>query len=48
MGKKCSSKIFLAGRDLIVNSASHLRRNISNFFFLPLYASEITMNRGTR
>lgn len=47
MGKKCSSKIFLAGRDLIV-SASHLRCNISNFFFLPLYASEITMDRGTR
>lgn len=47
MGKKCSSKIFLAGRDLIVNSASHLRRNISNFFFLKLYASEITIDRGT-
>lgn len=48
MGKKCSSKIFLAGRDLIVNSASHLRRNISNFFFfLPFYASEITIDRGT-
>lgn len=46
MGKKCFLKIFLVGRDLIVNSVSYLRRNISNFFFLSLYVFEIIIDRG--